>query len=303
MNKKANRRAFFVCIFVCLMYLSVAAKLPEKVSFKRVLNDERKAPASMTIYAEKKRELTVLEATSVKVPPPVVQAPQKVVQVSQKDAHRPAPDEAHMEPSLFIAVPLVCLAIKTKLIEKDGLISAGKSGYNVGTWKNPVDILNDRDEEGLRNISKTIDVKQVLSLLKKEGITLEKGLTAEEVILGKGYFVEKKKLLSFYNNSVTTEYDRLFPFVLEGTGIIRRNGSFEFIAMKDAARKQAVKEAPEWQMPNLQNLPMRVALERLAAHTSRIRVYGSGVVSEQSPRPFERTTGEIECVIYGRTRQ
>jgi hypothetical protein len=47
---------------------------------------------------------------------------------------------------------------------------------------------------------------------------------------------------------------------------------------------------------------MRIALERLAAHTTKIRIYGSGTVSEQSPRPFERTTGETECSVYGRTR-
>jgi hypothetical protein len=162
--------------------------------------------------------------------------------------------------------------------------------------------LYDRDEEGLRNISKTIDVKQVLFLLKREGITLEQGLTAEEVMLGKGYLVEKKKLLSLYNNSVPAEYDRLFPFVIEGTGIVRRGGLVEFIAMKDDMKRKSVKEVPDWQMPNLLNLPMRVALEKLAAHTTKVKIYGSGTVSEQFPRPLERTTGERECIIYGRRR-
>jgi hypothetical protein len=303
MNKKANRRAFFVCILVCLMYLSVAAKLPERVSFKRIFHyQQRETPASMAIYTEKKRDRAMPETWPEKAPKEVVKTGQKVVRTSQGDASGHAPDEAHMEPSLFMSVPLVCLAIKAKLLEKDGLISAGKSSHNIASWKKPVDILNDRDEEGLRNISKTIDVKQLLFLLKGEGITLQKGLTAEEIVVGKGYFVEKKKLLSFYNNAVTAEYDRLLPFVLHGTGIVRRNGSFEFIAMKDDIKRQSVKEAPEWQMPNLMNLPMRVALERLGARTAKVRVYGSGIVSEQSPKPFERTTDETECVIYGRTR-
>ena len=30
MNKKANRRAFFVCLFIGLMYASVAFRLPGK---------------------------------------------------------------------------------------------------------------------------------------------------------------------------------------------------------------------------------------------------------------------------------
>ncbi len=303
MNKKANRRAFFVCIFVCLMYVSVAAKLPEKVSFKRIAHDQKKVPTGMTIYAGKNENRAVAEALPEKAPPKLPREPQRIAVVNQKDARRPAPDEAHMEPSFFMSIPVVCLAIKAKLLEKDSLISAGKSSYNIPSWKKPVDILDDRDEEGLRNISKTIDAKQVLFLLKKEGIALEPGLTAEEIILGRGYVVEKKTLLSFYNSAVPAEYDRLFPFVVDGAGIVRRNGSFEFIVAKNDAKRQAVREAPEWQMPNLLNLPMRVAVERLAAHTAKIRVMGSGVVSEQVPRPFERTTGEAECVIYGRVKR
>ena len=296
MNKKANRRAFFVCILICLMYLSVAMKVPERVNFKRVLHGQRKMPASMTIYTERNRDVAGSETVKEKVP-------QKTeVRASGKGAIGPATSDTQIEPSFFISVPLVCLAIKAKLIEKDGLISAGKSGYNSISWKSPVDILNDRDEEGLRNISKTIDTKQVLFLLKKEGIVLEKGLTAEEIMLGKGYFIEKKKLLSLYDNSVSAEYDRLFPFVLDGTGITKQNGSFVFVAMKGYEKKQSAREGEEWQMPNLVNLPMRVALEKLAAHTTKIRIYGSGTVSEQSPKPLERATGETECVIYGRTR-
>ena len=296
MNKKANRRAFFVCILMCLMYLSVAMKVPERVNFKRVLQGQRKIPASMTTYTERNRDRSAPETAPET-------APQKAtVRASGKDPAGPVPGDTQMEPSFFMSVPLVCLAIKAKLLEKDGLISAGKSSYNSDSWKKPVDILNDRDEEGLRNISKTIDVKEVLFLLKKEGITLEKGLTAEEIMLGRGYFVEKKKLLSLYNNSVSAEYDRLFPFVLDGTGIAKRNGSYEFVAMKDDIKKQSARGTQEWQMPNLMNLPMRVALERLAAHTTKVRIYGSGTVSEQSPRPFERTTGETECIVYGRKR-
>jgi hypothetical protein len=54
-------------------------------------------------------------------------------------------------------------------------------------------------------------------------------------------------------------------------------------------------------MPNLVNLSMRDAIEKLALHTSKIKVYGSGSVVEQNPKAFERTRGETECVIYGRT--
>jgi exo-beta-1,3-glucanase (GH17 family) len=54
-------------------------------------------------------------------------------------------------------------------------------------------------------------------------------------------------------------------------------------------------------VPNLINLSVRAAIEKLASHTSKIKVYGNGNVVEQSPRAFERTRGETECTIYGRT--
>ena len=56
----------------------------------------------------------------------------------------------------------------------------------------------------------------------------------------------------------------------------------------------------EWMMPNLANLPIRAAIEQLSGHTTRIRVYGNGYVTDQSPKAFERLTGEQECIVHGR---
>ncbi len=53
-------------------------------------------------------------------------------------------------------------------------------------------------------------------------------------------------------------------------------------------------------MPNLASLPIRTAIDKLSVHTARIKVYGSGYVTDQSPRPFERLKGEQECIIQGR---
>ena len=60
------------------------------------------------------------------------------------------------------------------------------------------------------------------------------------------------------------------------------------------------KEDEEWRMPNLAGLPIKLAIDNLAAHTARIKVHGSGVVVDQHPKPFERLKGNPECAIYGR---
>ena len=53
-------------------------------------------------------------------------------------------------------------------------------------------------------------------------------------------------------------------------------------------------------MPSLVNLPIKTALEKLAPHTSKIKIHGSGLVAEQQPKALEKMKGEMECVIHGR---
>jgi len=84
--------------------------------------------------------------------------------------------------------------------------------------------------------------------------------------------------------------------------IVKTSKGFEFSQAKEVYRTDQEKtESPEWTMPNVTNLSMRAAVEKLALYTSKIKVYGNGNVVEQSPRAFERTRGETECIIYGRT--
>jgi hypothetical protein len=71
--------------------------------------------------------------------------------------------------------------------------------------------------------------------------------------------------------------------------------------MKTEPSSHYAKDEQEWLMPNLINLPSKLALEKLITHTSKIKIMGSGNIAEQYPRPFERIRGEAECVIYGRT--
>jgi hypothetical protein len=314
MNKKANRRAFFVCMFICLMYVSVIAHLPEKMSFQRVSHNQNIVPANMNMYMQENTRQVIPKiapaSTAQEVQPEKTIEQEQIRQPAQieppvvnKKMSNTVPVDDSIEPSLFMSLPLVCFAVKEGLIEKEGLISAGRDSRNVVRWKKPIDILHDKDEEGLRNISKTIGKKHVLALLKQEGISIKEELSVEEIILGKGYAVEKKKLLSLYKNVISSEYNNLFPFTVKGIGIAGSNGSFEFTAMKDKQKKQYASEDEGWQMPNLVNLPIKIALDKLTTHTAKIKIHGSGVVAEQSPKPFERISGETECIIYGKTQK
>jgi hypothetical protein len=277
MNKRANRRAFFICTVICLMYFSLAIRLPEKLSAKRISEGQGTMPGSMNLSIPKS------------TPQPAHATPNV------------AQDESFIEPSFFISIPIVCSAIKEGLIEKEGLIFIKKGDDNNISCKKPIDILKDRDEEGLKSISKIIGKKYSLDFLKKEGVTYKKESDMDDTLLGKGFALEKQKLLSLYNTYVPEDYDKLFPFVVNGIGIVRSKNSFEFINAKDNTKVYHGKEDTEWLMPNLLNLPMRSAIEKLTIHTSKVKIYGSGNVTEQYPRPFERIQGETECIIYGGT--
>jgi hypothetical protein len=297
MKKKANRRAFFVCVVICLLYASVAAKIPDKLSIKRISEVQNSESKKVSMASQVNTHKAIEEVEGIVS----VNTHATAHQISQKAEQRPIPEENQIEASLFISVPLVCFALKDGLIEKDGLISASRDGNSNITWKKPLDILKDKDEEGLKNLSKAIGTKHMLNFLKKEAITLKEELSGEDIILGKGYFVEKKKLLAAYNNHVTEDHGRLFPFVVSGTGIVKHNGNYTFVHMKTESRSHYVKDEQEWLMPNLINLPSKLALEKLIAHTSKVKIMGSGNIAEQYPKPFERVRGEAECVIYGRT--
>lgn len=297
MKKKANRRAFFVCVAVCLLYASVAAKIPDKLSVKRISEGQNSGSKSATMMSQGSLHKTIEGVKGVAS----VETLAVANHISQKAAHCLIPEENRIEPFLFISVPLVCFAMKEGLIEKDGLISAGKDSNGNAMWKKPLDILKDKDEEGLKSLSRAIGTRHMLNFLKKEGITLNKELTGEDIALGKGYFVEKEKLLATYNNHVTEAFSSLLPFVVSGTGIVKHNGNYAFVPMKTEPRSHYAKDEQEWLMPNLINLPSRLALERLITYTSKVRIMGSGNISGQYPKPFERIRGEVECIIYGRT--
>jgi hypothetical protein len=309
MNKRANRRAFFICAVICLMYISVILEFPEKIRFQRVSDGQKMAPQSMNISIPKQAPEEHKDATGAAGAPakavaapheqkePLVTPPAKPPEAAAPVSH----DGNVIEPSILISLPLVSFAIKERLVERDGLIFVKKDGYNEGSWKKPLDILKDKDVDGLKNISRNIGKKHSLEFLKKEGITTRKDLTVEDIILGKGYTVEKEKLIALYKTFVPDDYAGLFPFVYKGIGVFKGKNGFEIVKARDDAKVLHAKEESEWMMPNLVNLSMKDALEKLTLHTTKVKVYGSGYVTEQWPKAFERMKTEAECTIQGRT--
>ncbi len=310
MNKKAKRRAFFVCLFIGLMHMSILLRLPEKMNIARVWSGQNVMPSSVVGPTPKKNpdvSLPEVPASIFKKQPaesePVkASASQTETTKAPADQHILVVDDKSIEPNLFIALPLVAYAIKEGLLEKDGLIFLHKEGYNTGTCKKPIDILRDKDEQGLKAISRLIGKRQSLDFLKKEGISLNQDVDNERIITGIGYSIEKEKILSLYKKYLTNEFQGLFPFVIQGMAIVKTKKGFEFSQAKEIERADREKmNEPEWTMPNVTNLSVRAAVEKLALYTSKIKVYGNGNVVEQSPKAFERTRGETECIIYGRT--
>jgi hypothetical protein len=336
MNKSSKKRAFFVVLALCLVYISVAFRATDLFSMKRALPDHVSQTSPMNIYAgslqredgtgkdgqkafeEKDRtpEPAALSTAAQEAPPtykPML-APNPVATTAKeapksgdgKSRHGAAmapalPQQLAVEPSMLIVLPVICLALKEGRIDKEGLIFSKKDGYNSGSWKKPADILKDHDEEGVKVLLHSIGKDSILETLRKEGIQIKPDVSPEQLMTGKGYTVEKKKLLSLYHRHVAEGYNELFPFMLSTVGVIKTKAGFELVEPTRSSRPaMKAKEEEEWLMPNLANLPLRQAVEKLAAHTSRIKVYGSGVVIEQSPHAFERLRGESEVSIQGR---
>lgn len=308
MNKKANRRAFFICLLVGLMYTSVAARLPEKMNFARVSGEKRPMSKTMGASIPKLTKEVPVSAEQVSAPEnqPVQtnlpEAPLPATEATPTPVGAPVvrQDNKSIEPGLFIAIPIISHAIKAGLIEGTGLIFVRKEGYNTVSCNKPIDILKDRDEQGLRVIARIIGNRQSLDFLKKEGIVPQKDMDAEGVMLGAGYTVDKEKLLSLYDKHVSDDFNKLFPFAVQGIAVTKTGKGFALIPAREGQQIRRVREEAEWMMPNVLNLPMKAAIEKITVHTSKIKVYGSGNVTEQHPPAFERTKGETECLLYGR---
>jgi hypothetical protein len=276
MNKKANRKAFFILLGIGLMYMSTAFNVTEKFSMNRTLSSRASpTPAGFSGIIPEKASVTE------RIVPPA------------------AP--AAVEPVFFMAIPMISSAIQEGFIEKEGLILIKRAHNTNADFKNLFEVLKDKDEEGLVSIAEIIGKKQLLHFLKKENIAIKDDLELGDIILGKGYTVEKKKLLALFDRYVTDEYKSLFPLVYNNMEISKNAKGFEIAENREHSKIKNSTTDVEWTMPDLSNLPMKAAVEKLALKTSRVKIYGSGVVTDQNPKAFEKVKGEAQCAIYGRS--
>ncbi len=314
MNKKSKRRAFFVCVVISIFYVAVTFRVPEKLSMTRT-SDAHVVPSNSSILPlpninEVEKSLPPDGAPScTPVPPALAETTQEVdtrdaveAPVSSSGVSQPANGhQSGIEPSLLISVPVICYAFGQGWLERDSLIFVRKDAYNNVSWRKPLEILRDHDEEGIRHILSTIGQKRVLEFMKSEGVYPGSDVSADDILAGKGYTVAPGKLIGLYDKYVANTCDEIFPFSLKQIGVARGSkGGFRLTGGREAPRESARAAEPEWMVPNLANLPIRVAVEKLSVYTPNIRVRGNGHVVSQSPRPFERVKGETACVIEGR---
>jgi hypothetical protein len=319
MNKKSKRRAFFVYVIICLSYVVVGFGLPERVSMTRI-SDEQLTPSKSVVLSlpnstaieqvlppEGAPSWTTVPETATEtaedVKAPVASnATTPSANAQSPDTQSVAGGKSGIEPSLLISIPIVCYAIKAGWVEKESLIFGKKDAYNNVGWRKPIEILKDRDEQGIKNILNTIGEKRMFEFMKREGFVLKAGLSAEDVILGRGYTVKREQLVAFYDRYASNTCDELFPFSVRQAGIAKGPSGFRLTSGKETGKDGSRAPEEEWMMPNLANLPIRSAIEKLSTHTSHIKINGSGIVMNQFPRAFERLKGEPECVILGRTQ-
>ena len=302
MNKGAKRRAFFVTLFVGVIYLCVFMKGQDRIGVGRTTAAEvpsARSAAGLSHGPAAGPESTIgnpgNDDDSGDAGPVPVAAQEK--ESSPGEGHRPD------EPSFFVAVPIVVHALRQGWIEKDGLIPVSDGEKCQTRWRKAEEILLDKDEKGLKRIGAAIGRKRLVEVLEQEGVSVGKDATAEEIINGRGYSMDKEKLIAFFTRYVTSDYDRLFPYTVREKTIVRGSSGFQFVQSRRAGQVKGEKDVHEWTVPDVVNMPIRAAIEKMGAHTAQVKVYGSGTVTDQRPRASEKVKGEGEVVLFGRAQK
>lgn len=281
MNKQAIRKAFFVCASIGLVYAALAFNVQDRFSMKRTYETSmKKAPRSLNVAA----------------PGP------------QKEPLRQEPVIAgsgpSFEPSLLIAIPIIAHSIREGIIEKDDMVVVKGTGDPQQVYlKKPLDILKDRDRDGLRTLSRIIGRKNMEAFLVREGVKLPDRSLSFDTLAGTGYSVDVKTLAALYNRHVDAGFDPLLPFASGGLEVSRKNGGFVIGKVREEKRVETDRDGAAWTMPDLTGLSMKAALDRISTKRQAILVYGSGIVTDQYPRAQEKVEKDTRCILYGRTYQ
>ena len=274
MNKRANKKAFFIILCIGLMYLSIAFNLTERFTMKRTF-------------------ATIKETASAGIGGPL---PTKSIHVNNLfDANK----DSDLEPGFLVAVPLITKLVDEDLIEKEGLLFIRRSDGSMD-FKKPVEVLKDKDENGMVSIAEIVGRRHIMRILKSGGIIVGDDLGLGDIILGRGYVVRKNALIALYSRNVSDRYTELFPFSHNDFEVRKNGGLFEIAEHSSTSKTKNAPADTEWTMPDLSNLTMRSALQQISGKTSKIKLFGAGYVMDQNPKPYEKLKGEVPCSLYGR---
>lgn len=282
MNKQAIRKAFIVCTLIGLTYAGIALNVQDRISMKRTSGPlAAKAPRSLSIAAPQAK------------PDPV---PGKKALV--------ADSSAGIEPAFLIAVPVVAYAIHENLLEKDGMVVVQKSEDDPSSvyLKKPLDILRDKDKNGLKAISRIIGKKNIEVFLTRQGVKIPDRSLSVDSITGIGYSIDRNLLVSMYNQYVGEGFASLMPYASGGFEVSRKNNGFQINAVRNEKNPENAEASSAFSMPDLSGLSVKAALDRISSK-AEVKIYGSGIVVDQFPKPREKVEKETRCVLYGRSYQ
>jgi len=283
MNKPAIRKALIVCALIGVMYAGIAFNVQDRFSMKRTHEAASgKAPRSLSVAAAQ--------------PEPAREA--------RKQALVPDNGTGSIEPSFLIAVPIIAFAIREGFIEKDGMIVVQKNDDDSSPvyLKKPLDILRDKDKEGLKAIARIIGKRNIEIFLTRQGLTLPDKSLSVDTIDGIGYSIDRNLLVSMYNTYVGEGFAPLMPYASGGFEVSRKDNGFQIKAVRNEKVLPNTEESAVFFMPDLTGLPMKAALDRISTK-AQVKIYGSGIVVDQFPKPREKVEKETRCTLYGRTDQ
>ncbi|MBP1748101.1 MAG: hypothetical protein H6Q52_640 [Deltaproteobacteria bacterium] len=282
MNKQAIRKAFVVCTFIGLMYAGIAFNVQDRFSMKRTYEPaSAKTPRSLSVAAPQ---------------PAAAPVPQKKAVIANNNTD--------IEPSFLIAVPIVAFAIREGFIEKDGMIVVQKNDDDASSvyLKKPVDILKDKDKDGLKAICRIVGKKNIEVFLNRQGMKLPDKSLSVDTITGIGYSIDKNLLVNMYNTYVGEGFAPLMPYASGGFEVSRKNNGFQINAVRNEKTLQNAEGSAAFFMPDLSGLSMKAALDRISSK-AQVKIYGSGIVVDQFPKPKEKVEKETRCALYGRSYQ
>lgn len=282
MNKPAIRKAFIVCTLIGLMYAGIAFNVQDRFSMKRTSGPlSAKAPRSLSIAAPQPK------------PDP---SPQKKALISDSGTG--------IEPAFLIAVPIIAFAIREGLVEKDGMIVVQKNEDDASSvyLKKPLDILKDKDRNGLKAISRIIGKKNIEVFLIGQGVKIPDKSLSVDTITGIGYSIDRNLLVSIYNQHVGEGFTSLMPYASGGFEVSRKSNGFQINAVRNEKHPESAEADSAFSMPDLSGLSMKAALDRISSK-AEVKIYGSGIVVDQFPKAKEKVEKETRCILYGRSYQ